>query len=130
MAENTVQQDTMTCNNAISACGMGGKWQLALDLLAKMAESTTQQDSITAALRSALVRRLLQGITFSLGITSWHRCQTHCTRVQRYGSSKLVAVRVSARLMFFEFSFDSTLEAAGNCLFDSRVAGTQGSWWT
>ena len=27
--------------------------------------------------------------------------------------------------LYFEFSFSSTLEAAGNCLFDARVAGTR-----
>ena len=44
MAESTVRQDTITITAAVNACGKAGERQIALGLLAGMAERTPQQE--------------------------------------------------------------------------------------
>ena len=49
MPKTTVKRDTMTYNAAINVCWTGDEWQLAIFLLAEMAESTVQQNAISCS---------------------------------------------------------------------------------
>ena len=44
---SVTQIEHATCNDAISACEKGGRWQLALSLLAELGEGRVQNSTIT-----------------------------------------------------------------------------------